>query len=232
FGLLGGLAVGLAGARNARRSDLVRDDDFTHPDQLLTKHADNFAIPVSDILDPKIEPEGKYMSYGKNSGRWRFTRRGASEETVVLCDSSADAGRAVFLLGGPFGSRLRNEAGIVGTPPPDADRGRGTKGPADDEIVTDLPVPPEHAEIINAMQGLTHLLAERAPAAWQKIRCEVRAASRESSRPLDIVVGYGLDELRPDADPAIDQAAMRLARKLSTSVRTFPGVTIEVTKLD
>src|SRR5262249_41154592 len=92
-GLLGGLAVGLAGARNARRSDLVRDDDFTHPDQLLTKHADNFAIPVSDILDPKIEPEGKYMSYGKNSGRWRFTRRGASEETVVLFDSSADAGR-------------------------------------------------------------------------------------------------------------------------------------------
>src|SRR5262249_24508075 len=94
FGLLGGLAVGLAGAASARRSDLVRDDDPTHPDQLLSKHADNYAIPVSDIVDPKIEPEGKYMSYGKNAGRWYFTRRGETKETVVLLDSPADVSRA------------------------------------------------------------------------------------------------------------------------------------------
>src|SRR5262249_10880505 len=145
--------------------------DSTHPDQLLAKHADNFAILISDILDPKIEPEGKYMSYGRNSGRWRFTRRGGSEETVVLLDSPADASRAVFLLGGLFGSRLRNESGIVGAPPPDAIRRTEVSGA---DIVTNLPLPPEQAEIVSAMQRLTHLLAQRAPADWRKVRCEVR----------------------------------------------------------
>src|SRR5262245_50738481 len=70
FGLLGGLAVGLAGAAKAKRSDLVRDDDPTPPDQLVSKHGDNYAIPVSGIVDPRIEPQGKYMSYGANAGRW------------------------------------------------------------------------------------------------------------------------------------------------------------------
>lgn len=216
----------------------MRDDDPTHPDQLLSKHADNYAIPVSDIVDPKIEPEGKYMSYGKNAGRWYFTRRGETKETVVLLDSPADVSRAVFLLGSLFGSRLRNEAGIVGTPAPNArspsHAARPTDRGAGPDLVTDLPLPPEHADVVNAMQSLTHLLGQRAPAAWQKVRCEVRTASRDNSRPLEIVIGDGdrPDELRPDVDPAIYEAAMRLARTLSTSVRTFPGLAIDMTRLD
>jgi hypothetical protein len=48
-----------------------------------------------------------------NAGRWHFTRRGEAKETVVLLESPADASRAVSLLGGVLGNRLRNEAGIV-----------------------------------------------------------------------------------------------------------------------
>ena len=40
------------------------------------------------------------------------------------------------------------------------------------------------------------------------------------------------DDWRPIEDPVTYQAAMRLARKLSPSVRTFPGLVIEMTRLD
>src|SRR5262245_6167670 len=71
FGMLGGLAVGLAGVAKGKASpDLVRDDDPTPPDQLLSKHADNHAIPVADFVDPRIEAKGKHVSYGPNAGRW------------------------------------------------------------------------------------------------------------------------------------------------------------------
>lgn len=225
FGLIGGLAVGLAGAAKAKTSpDFVRDDDPTPPEQLLAKCADNFAIPVSDIIDPRIEPKGKLVSYGKNEGQWHFKRPGDAKETVVLFDSPSDASYAVFLLSPALGSRLRNESGIAG---------RFTAmTPAG--IVTNIPVPQEQADIVNAMQSLTQLLSERAPAGWQKVRCELRAASPGSPRPLEILIDHGdqLSNGRPATDPEIDQAAMRLARKLSTSVRTFPGVVIEMTRLD
>jgi hypothetical protein len=97
-----------------------------------------------------------------------------------------------------------------------------------------LPLPPEQAEVFKAMQSLTQLLGERVPAAWQKVRCEVRAASRDTSRALEIVISDGdrPGERRSEMDPAIYHAAMRLARKLSTSVSTFPGVLIEMTRID
>src|SRR5262249_44110476 len=70
FGLLGGLAVGIAGAVKAKTSpEFVRDDDPTPPDQLLSKHADNCAIPLSEIIDSRIEPERKLVSYGKNTAQ-------------------------------------------------------------------------------------------------------------------------------------------------------------------
>jgi hypothetical protein len=83
------------------------------------------------------------------------------------------------------------------------------------------------------MQDLTRLLAGQASGNWQKIRCEVRVAPPDSPRPLEILFGQGeRPDLRPETDPAIDQAAMRLARKLSSSVRHFPGVIIEMTRID
>src|SRR5262245_53222832 len=130
FGLIGGLAVGLARAASARRSDLVQDNDLTPPDELLSKHADNYAISVSDILDSKIDLKGKYMSYGSNSGRWHFTRRGEAKETVVLMESPADARQAAILLGGP---------------PPDASSAAPSNDGSESDLVTDLPLPPEHA---------------------------------------------------------------------------------------
>lgn len=237
FGLLGGLAAGLAGAAKAKTSpDFVRDDDPTPPDRLLSKHADNFAIPVSDIIDPKIEPPGKYTSYGKNAGRWHFTRRGDAKETVVLFESPDDARQAVLLLGGVFGSRLRNEAGIVAAEAPDAaftwPAARTTDHGSD--LVTDLPVPLEQAAVVDAMKSLTQLLSERAPAGWQKIRCEVRPAPPGRARALEIITAYSdrPDERRSVEDPEVYLAAMRLARTLSASVSTFPGVVIEMTRLD
>ncbi|HKW03493.1 MAG TPA: hypothetical protein VJN96_26950 [Vicinamibacterales bacterium] len=225
FGMLGGLAVGLAGAAKAKSSpDYVRDDDPTPPEQLLTKCADNFAIPVSDIIDPRIEPKGKFVSYGKNDGQWYFKRPGDAKETVVLFDSPSDASYAVFLLSRALGGRLRNESGIAGR--------FAAMTPAG--IVTNIPVPQEQADIVNAMQNLTQLLSERAPAGWQKVRCEVRAAAPGSPRPLEIVIDHDDQSVngRPAVDSDIDQAAMRLARKLSTSVRSFPGVVIEMTRLE
>src|SRR5262249_38070452 len=102
------------------------------------------------------------------------------------------------------------------------------------EIVTDLPLPPEQAAIVTAMQSLTQLLNEQAPADWQTIRCDVRAAPQGSPRPLEIAIdnGNGAAEQRSAADPALDLAAMRLARTLTTSMSTFPGVAIEMTRLD
>ena len=220
--MIGGLAAGLAGAAKAKTSpDLVGDDDPTPPDQLLAKHADNYAIPGSDIIDPRIEPKGKAISFGPNAGRWHFTRRGDEKETVVLFESPDDASHAVFLLGRLFGSRLRNNSDIAGRD-------------ADTDIVTSIPLPPEQAEIVKAMSALTRLLGERAPAEWQKLRCEVRAAPRESARPLEIMIGDGdrPDGLRPDSDPAVYDLAIRLARKLSTSIRTFPGVAIVMERLE
>jgi hypothetical protein len=119
FGLLGGLAAGLVSAAKAKSPDLVRDDDPTPPEQLLSKHADNFVIAVSEIVSPKIEAKGKLMPYGKNEGRWHFTRRGEAKETVVLLDTPADAKQAISLLGGLFGSELGNESGIAGAPAKD-----------------------------------------------------------------------------------------------------------------
>ena len=239
FGLLGGLAVGLAGIAKAKTSaDFVRNDDPRPPDQLLSKHADNYAIPVSEIIDARIEPKGKHTSYGMNAGRWHFTRRGEAKETVVLLESPADAGRAVFLLGGVLGSRLRNEAGIVGALAIEGAAASQSARPTDREavsdLVTSLALPAEHADVVDAVQSLTQLLGEQAPAAWQKVRCEVRAAPPGSPGALEIVIGdgNGPDERRPTVHAPIYQAAARVARKLSPSVRTFPGLVIEMTRLD
>jgi len=220
FGLLGGLAVGLAGAAKAKRADLVRDDDGTPPEQLLSKHADNYAVPVSDILDSRIEPKGKYMSYGPNAGRWHFTRQGDTKETVVLLESPADASRAVSVLGGALGSGLRNDSGVAGS--------------TGSDLMTDVPLPPDHADVVKAMQGLTQILGEQAPTAWQKVHCQVRAASPNSPKALEIVIGNDeqLDQQHPTEDLTIYWAAMRLAQKLSPSVRSFPGLVIEMTRLD
>jgi hypothetical protein len=222
FGMIGGLAAGIAGAAKAKTSpDLVDDNDPTPPDQLLAKHAGNYAIAASDIVDPRIEPKGKAISFGPNAGRWHFTRRGDDKETVVLLESPRDASHAVFLLGRLLGSRLRNNSDIAGRD-------------AETDLVTNIPLPPDQAEIVRAMNALTQLLGDRAPAASQKVRCEVRAALRESPKPLEILIGDGdrPDELRRDSDPAVYDAALRLARKLSSSVRTFPGVAIVMDRLE
>ena len=227
FGLLGGLAVGIAGAVKAKTSpEFVRDDDPTPPDQLLSKHADNCAIPVTEITDARIEPAGKYVSYGKNAGRWHFTRQGDAKETVVLPESAEDASHAVFVLSAALAGRLQNDSGIVGVRPSSAG--------STSDLVTSLPLPPEQADIINAMQSLTQRLSERAPGTWQKVHCEVRSASPGQPKPIEIAVAYDErpDDRPPADDPAIYQAAMRLARKLSPSVRSFPGVVIEMTRLD
>ena len=206
------------------RRAAVHDGDPTPPDQLLSKHASNYALALPDIVDPRIEPEGKFMSFGKNNGRWHFTRRGDSKETVVLFESPAGASHAISVLGGVLGNRLRGQTGSAPR----------TVQVSDTELVTDLPLPPEQAELMTAMHGLTRLLSERAPAEWQKLHCEVRgAASDFNPKPLDITIA---DADRPDqrieADPAIDEAAMRLARKFSPSVKTFPGLVIEMARLD
>jgi len=219
FGLVGGLAVGLAAAR-ARRPEFVRDDDPTPPDQLVSKHAENFAIPVSEIMDSRFEPAGKYFSYGKNSGHWHFTRRGDAKETVVLMESPADASQAASLLGGVLGGgRSRTEP-------------RGTDLVSESDLVTDVPLPPEQASVVNAIQGLTQLVGERAPSEWQKVCCEVRLVSPNNARPLEILIGDRPDALRPDMHPTTYQAAMNLARTLSPSMSTFPGLVIQMTRLD
>jgi len=237
FGLLGGLAVGLAGAAQAKgAASFVRDDDYTPPDQLVSRHPENYTIPVADLIDSRIEPAGKYMSYGKNAGRWHFTRRGETKETVVLFDSPADASRAVFLLNPVFGSRLRNEAGICGaaTSAPGRSPQSARRDNRGSDLVTTLPLPSGQAEIVKAIQSLTQLLSERAPAEWQKVHCQVRLSSAETGRPLEIVIGHSdrADELCPTEDPTIHHAAMRLTRELTSSVSTFPGLVIEMTRID
>jgi hypothetical protein len=172
---------------------------------------------IADIIDARIEPKGQYVSYGKNAGRWHFTRRGDAKETVVLLESPDDASQAVVML-----------SGVLGQSMPRTDRERSP------DLVTDHPRPSEDADVVNALQSLTQLLGERAPAGWQKVRCEVRVAPPGHPTPLEIVISDGdrPDEHRAVVEPAIYQAAMRLARKLSPSVRTFPGVVIEMTRLD
>jgi len=203
--------------------DLARDGDPAALDQLVTKHADNVALALSDIVDPRIEPEGKHMSFGKNAGRWHFTRRGEAKETVVLFESPAEARHAVTLLHGAFGDRLRDGSGIL-----------RTRQTSDHDLVTELPLPPEQAEIFRAIQGVTRLLGERIPPEWQKVRCEVvRAASDFSPKPLEIVISNGD---RPDeriaVDPPIDDAAMQIVRKVSASLSTFPGLVLVMTRLE
>ena len=216
FGLIGGLAAGIAGAAKAKTSaDFVRDDDHTPPAQLVSKHTDNHAIPVADIIDPRIEAQGKFMSYGRHFGRWHFTRRGEDKETVVLFDSPDDVQYAVFLLGAAFGSRLKNESGVAGAQPPDVE-------------APNMPLPADQADVVAAMQNLTKLLGERTAAGWKTIRCEVRAAPRGTGRALEIVIADGdnPDDRLADVDADIYTAAMRLARKMSTSISTFPGLVV------
>src|SRR5262249_7581868 len=77
-------------------------------------------------------------------------------------------------------------------------------------------------------------LGERAPSACQKVHCQVRAASPNSPRALEIVIGNDdqFDQQHPTEDLTIYWAAMKLAQKLSPSVRTFPGLVIEMTRLE
>jgi hypothetical protein len=217
FGLLGGLAVGIAGAVKAKTSpDFVRDDDPSPPDQLVSKHADNHSIPVTDIVDSRIEPAGSYVSYGKNAGRWHFTRRGDAKDTVVLLESEEDASQAARLLNSV---PERSEADVVGVRSP--------------EVAPENSLFSERADVADAVQTLTQLLGDRAPAGWLKVRCEVRAASPGQPGPLEITIANGdIPDERVSAEPAIAQAATRLARKVSPSVRTFPGLVIEMTRLD
>ena len=223
FGMIGGLAAGLANAAAAKSQsdEFVRDDDPTPPAQLLSKHADNFALSVAEILDPRIEAKGKHVSFGPNDGRWHFMRSGAEKETVVLLESADDAKHAILLLGGLLGSRLRNESGIAGAQPLG-------------EIVTHLPLPPEQAEVFGAMQILTGLIGERVPKAWLYVKGEVRVAQPGSPRALEIVIANGdaPSEAGLPVDNDIYQAATRLARKMSPSVKAFPGLAIEMTRQD
>lgn len=196
FGLLGGLAVGLAGAAKAKTQsdDFVRDDDPTPPQQLIKKHPENYSIPFADIVDSKIEPKGKHVSYGPNEGRWHFTRRGDAKETVVLLESQDDANQAVTLLGSLKGSG---------------------------------------ADQVDEMQSFTRLVEDQVPTEWRDVICEVRVAAPGAGRALEIVIANAdrPDERRPMDDAAIYQAAMRLARKLSPSIRSFPGVSVEMKRL-
>jgi hypothetical protein len=205
-----------------RRTGRIPAGTPAPPDQLLSTHTDNYAIPVSDFIDPRIEPAGKYMSYGKNDGRWHFTRRGDAKETVVLFESAADMKHAASVLAGVLGTRARSDGD-----------GR-TASASTSELVTGVPLPPEQAEVVAAIQNLTQRLANHASAGWQKVHCEVRAASAFSPRPLEIVVADGdpPGECRPTDNPAIYQAAMALAQKLSSSLTTFPGLVIEMTRLE
>jgi len=191
-----------------RTLGFARDDEPAPPDRLVSRHADNFAIPVSDIVGSRIEPRGKFMSYGKNEGRWHFTRRGDAKETVVLLESPADASLAAAFL-----SRAL---------------------PGESDLVTNMPIPEEQAEIVDAMRSLTRLLGEHAPSAWQQLRCDVRVAPPGSPSPLQILVTNGntADERLLGPDPAIDQAAVRVARTLSSSLSSFPGLIIDMTRID
>jgi hypothetical protein len=180
-----------------RRAVALDAGKATPPEQLLSKHADNYAIPVADILDARMEPKGKHVSYGPNAGRWHFTRRGDQKETVVLLETPADASRAASLLSEVLASQ------------------------SDEETDPD-------------MEHLRQVLGEEAPPTWRKLRCEVRVAPPGSAGALEIVLinGDQPDERRPTVHPPAYQAAMRVARKLSPSVRTFPGLVIEMTRLD
>ncbi|HVP31401.1 MAG TPA: hypothetical protein VMW35_19810 [Myxococcota bacterium] len=241
FGLLGGLAVGLVeAAKRKSAADFVQDDDATSPTQLLAKHADNFALAPQDILEPRIEAKGKLVSFGPNSGRFHFTQRGDPKESVLLLESPEDASSAVYALTHLLGDRLRNDSGIVGAPPPEprpaaapASHNGSGPGPAEG-ITTDLPVPADQAAVVQAMQALTRLLGEHAPASWKKLLCEVRVAPTGSARALEIVLrdAAGSEERRLESDAAIYKAAMGLARKMSSSIRTFPGLFVEMTRLD
>ncbi|HYV68197.1 MAG TPA: hypothetical protein VE964_18305 [Myxococcales bacterium] len=111
FGLLGGLAVGLAGASGGgKKSDrFVDEGDPTPPSRLLSLHAENFVLSPSEIEQARIEPAGRYASFGPNAGRWHFNRSGGGE-MVFLFESPAEVNAAAAALAPLLGNALRVRA--------------------------------------------------------------------------------------------------------------------------
>jgi hypothetical protein len=238
FGMLGGLA-GAAGSafRGEKAGQLVADDDPTPPEELLPGHPDNFALAPAEMLNAHIEAPGKYVSYGPHAGRWHFTRpRG--EETVVLFDQPSQVGAAIAQLAGVLGSALRINA-VVDPGSGKYRAGEGTLPVVTPEtgepetLVTHV-LPAEQAELVRLMQELTGLLAKLAPPNCFEFNCEIHAAAPGGKRPLRYLVG---DPSRPAeqlTDPGNDLhlAASRLVRKMSPSIRSFPGLLVRMKRLE
>ena len=97
-------------------------------------------------------------------------------------------------------------------------------------IVTTLPVPADQAEIVAAMKELGDALIELAPKDARLIRCEITRAPAGAGRALQFAVTCDANVVA--ANNRVDLAGSRVVRKLSPSLKAFPGLTMSLERLE
>jgi len=234
FGLVGGLAMAAAGGLRAEKGgNLVADDDPQPAESLLSQHQDNFVLSPSEVRQARIEARGKLMSYGPHAGRWHFTGKD-QDEMVLLFEEPTEMAAAVAALTPVLGSALQVLAppeSMIGKPPRGETKGSAYTA-APDELVIHGALPAEQAELVGLMKELTALLADLVPAHWQSLRCEIRGAAPGQDRTLVYRIADAVRPAEAITEPGnqIHLAASRLVRKLSPSLRSFPGLDITMTR--
>jgi hypothetical protein len=97
-------------------------------------------------------------------------------------------------------------------------------------IVADSPVPADQAEAVAAMKELGDALIGLAPADTKQIRCEITRAPAGAGRALQFAITCDANVV--PANHQVDLAGSRVVRKLSSSLKAFPGLTMSMERLE
>ena len=91
-------------------------------------------------------------------------------------------------------------------------------------VVTTAPVPADQAEVVAAMKDLGDALIGLAPKDTKQIRCEITRAPAGAGRALQFAITC--DAHAVALNNRVDLAGSRVVRKLSPSLKAFPGLTM------
>jgi hypothetical protein len=97
-------------------------------------------------------------------------------------------------------------------------------------IVSAAPVPADQAEVVALMKELGDALIELAPKSANHIRCEITRAPAGAGRPLQFTITSDANPIQ--LNHRVDLAGSRVVRKLSPSLKAFPGLTMSMERLE
>jgi hypothetical protein len=97
-------------------------------------------------------------------------------------------------------------------------------------IVSTAPAPADHVEVVGLMKELGDALTDLVPTDTKQIHCEIARAPAGAGRALQFSI-FG-DGNPVASNNRVDLAGSRVVRKLSPSLKAFPGLTMLMERLD